>query len=83
MPGFGSSAIQIGTSINDDVPNVLVTPSGDVISQDGVLLHSAGGGRGQGGSGVYVRPNYEDVSSSSNNSNLYLGLVALYILGVF
>jgi hypothetical protein len=83
--GFGGAAVTIGTETNDDVPNVIITPSGDVLTEGGNLIHGEGGGRGQGGNSriivVEEVPLIEKVEKE--NYNWVIALLLFKFLGVF
>jgi hypothetical protein len=85
--GFGGASVTIGTDTNDDIPNVIITPSGDVLTEGGNIIHGEGGGRGQGGSGrqiILEQPPVRPIEPSNENTrNLLIGFIALKYLGVF
>lgn len=84
--GFGGSAFAQNAESENPV-GVILTDSGDVLTPDGQLLHSEGGGRGQSGPGGRVVIENNPVMPNNDKNNYLLkivfGYIGLKILGVF
>lgn len=82
--GFGGAAFEQNAE-SENPTGVIITDSGDVLTPDGRLLHSEGGGRGQAGPGGTIIIQSDPIMPKDDNNNLLkiaLGYLGLKYLGV-